>query len=383
MISEIKKALQVIHHPGISHDTTMLKLARNALPFILSPSGRSRPPLSVYWSVNSVCNLKCKMCDVGSGVVDTNFYKNLRLDSERQEISIERFRSVVDELAPFRPMIAIVSTEPLLYRYIAEAVEHTVRSGLEINVTTNGYVLPQKAEDLVEAGLTRLTVSLDGPPAIHDAIRGRKGSFERACEGLAKIRELALVKKTYHIETVVNYTITNHNHSCLMEFMKVMDSVPVDRINFVFPHYINEEMAGRHNESFGNAYPVSVSGLGGDTDPSEVDLEVFRSELIAVRREYGHLATVLPELTDDQLEVFFRKGTEFIGRNRCMVSWFVAQIIASGAVVPYTRCFNMELGNINDEPFMNIWNGKKMRSWRKDIRQHGRFPACARCDQIY
>jgi MoaA/NifB/PqqE/SkfB family radical SAM enzyme len=41
------------------------------------------------------------------------------------------------------------------------------------------------------------------------------------------------------------------------------------------------------------------------------------------------------------------------------------------------------LGNINEEPFMAIWNGDKARAWRKDLRKHGRFPACTRCDMVY
>jgi radical SAM protein with 4Fe4S-binding SPASM domain len=74
---------------------------------------------------------------------------------------------------------------------------------------------------------------------------------------------------------------------------------------------------------------------------------------------------------------------DFMGNIPCMSTWYIAQIMADGAVIPYTRCYYIPLGNINEDPFMTIWNGEKARAWRKDLRKHGRFPACTRCDMVY
>jgi hypothetical protein len=41
------------------------------------------------------------------------------------------------------------------------------------------------------------------------------------------------------------------------------------------------------------------------------------------------------------------------------------------------------LGNINEQPFLEAWNSDKARAWRGDLRRHGRFPACTRCDMVY
>ena len=60
----------------------------------------------------------------------------------------------------------------------------------------------------------------------------------------------------------------------------------------------------------------------------------------------------------------FRKPSEFISGTRCMVSWFIAQIIANGDVIPYTRCYNVPLGNVRTQSFKEIWNGQPMRTWR-------------------
>ena len=173
MLDEFKKALKASEHPGISSRITLPVLMRQAAPILLSPAGRARPPLTLYWSVNSVCNLHCKMCDVGLVNPDSNFFANLRIDGKLHEIAIDRFRSVIDEVAHSKPMVAITSTEPLLYKPLPEAVAYCTERQLETTVTTGAYTLPQRADDLAAAGLTRLVVSIDGPPEIHNMIRGR------------------------------------------------------------------------------------------------------------------------------------------------------------------------------------------------------------------
>ena len=43
----------------------------------------------------------------------------------------------------------------------------------------------------MQAGLGRLNVSIDGPREVHNEIRGRKKSYERAVEGISIFRSVA------------------------------------------------------------------------------------------------------------------------------------------------------------------------------------------------
>ena len=116
-----------------------------------------------------------------------------------------------------------------------------------------------------------------------------------------------------------------------------------------------------------------------------MDVGALYRQIEAVKRrdlERGRVA-FLPEFTLDQLGRYFYEPDAFMGNSRCMVNWFIAQVIASGEVIPYTRCYHVVLGNINEQPFMDIWNGPRARAWRRDLRTHRRFPACTRCDQVY
>lgn len=383
MFDVFKKALTARQHAGMSDRLTVPRLAWQGLPYLTSSEGRARPPLTLYWSVNSVCNLFCKMCDVGLANADSNFYRNLRINGKLHEIRIDRYKSVIDEVAPHRPLVSITSTEPLMYKPLGEAVAYTRSRGMDIVVTTGGYLLPQRAEEMAEAGLSRLVVSIDGAPDLHNEIRGRKDSFRRSTEGLAAFREAAR-RLGHEPQVMVNFTISNLNYPGLEAFYEAMLPFPVDRINFGFMTYVTEEMARVHNETWGDQYRATVNCLNAETQPDRVDVDVLHQQIQAVkaRDRERRRAVFLPDYDREQLHRYFQEPSRFMGDVRCMVNWFIAEIIADGEVIPFTRCYHVVLGNINEQPFLEIWNGEKARVWRRTLRAEGRFPACARCPQV-
>src|SRR5947199_3533481 len=188
-LDTIKKALHANRYAGIGSNASLSRLAWQGLPYLTSRKGRARPPLTIYWNVNSVCNLHCKMCDVGTFNESSNFFKNLRIDRKLHEIKPERFEGVVDEVARFRPTIAINGTEPLMYKPLGRVTTYARRAGLEVAVTTGAYNLPEHAEELAEAGLTRLNVSIDGAPALPNQIRRRQHVFGRPTTGIDRCNQ--------------------------------------------------------------------------------------------------------------------------------------------------------------------------------------------------
>ena len=216
MLFKIQKAFESLHHPGI--DTSFLKLIYNSIPYFFNNNYKAHDPLTLYWSINSVCNLRCKMCDVGTFNEESTFFKTLRIDRKLHEIDINVFRSVIDEVKHYQPFISINSTEPLMYKQISNAISYCSSSNLKSAITTGAYFLENLAKDLAEAKLTRLNVSIDGPPNIHNSIRGRKDVFEKAVEGIRQFK-LNSEKINHKPEIIINYTITNLNYFCISEFL--------------------------------------------------------------------------------------------------------------------------------------------------------------------
>lgn len=378
MIHEMKKAVEALHHPGI--DTNLLKLVRNAVPYYLSPSIAAASPLTIYWSINSVCNLKCKMCDVGLDNIESTFWKHLRIERKLNEIDIAVFKRVIDEVASDRPFIAINSTEPLMYKPILQAVEYCHQKALGVGITTGGYTLPQLAADLVEAGLTRLNVSVDGPKDIHNFIRGRPDSYERSIKGIELFieasRKAGLKNKVY-----VNYTISSMNYTKLVEFSKLTNELPIE-LNYVQNWFVDEAMAERHNREFGHMYHASVACLSEHNDPKKIDIDVLYDQMQSLKGNRN--IHFLPRLTKDELRTHYHQSELHMRKSSaCMAAYFFMNVLADGSVIPFTRCPSMNLGNVNESSFYEIWNGPRMKEWRQFIKKEKRMPMCLKCDVIF
>lgn len=284
VFSIAKKALNVRKTAGFSVDRTPItRLAWQGLPYLTDRTGGARAPLTVYWSINSVCNLHCRMCDVGTANAEANFWKILRIDKKLHEIPIELFRKVTDELAPTRPSIAINATEPLMYKPLAEAIGYVRSKGMNIGITTGGYNLPERAEELAAAGLSRLNVSIDGPPDVHNAIRGRKDVFKRATDGIRLFDE-ACRRRGQRSDVAIVYTVTNMNDGALVAFMDSIADLPATTISFNWMTFITPEQAERHNKVWGEKYRATETCLSSDVHPSKVNTTELWKQITEVKK---------------------------------------------------------------------------------------------------
>lgn len=134
---------------------------------VVPPSGLDRTmPVSVCWSPIVRCNLHCPQC-----LDDTTV-------PELDAAARDRIAAVLAASGVLG--VDISGGEPLLLRDLVALAQRVTGGGrTAVSVTTNGWHLARRAEELAEA-VDAIRVSLDGPDeASHDRIRGT-GSFARA-----------------------------------------------------------------------------------------------------------------------------------------------------------------------------------------------------------
>ena len=162
-----------------------------AQAYYFKSRGEALPPPVLSVSVNNNCFMRCKMCDIGASnakriadMNDAHMSQRYLKDKHYREFPFERFKTLVDEMAPYDTIIRTNFIEPLLYSHFKELVEYVKAKGLRFYTITNGWRLPRLAAWTVASGVDLLRVSIDGTQEVHDAIRGMKGSFSRSIEGL-------------------------------------------------------------------------------------------------------------------------------------------------------------------------------------------------------
>jgi GTP 3',8-cyclase len=108
-------------------------------------------------SVTDRCNFRCTYC-MPKSVFDRD-YPFLSRDALLSFEEIVRAARLFVEHGVEK--IRITGGEPLLRRNIERLIEMLAQLGVELTLTTNGALLPKKARALKDAGLHRVTVSLD------------------------------------------------------------------------------------------------------------------------------------------------------------------------------------------------------------------------------
>lgn len=133
-------------------------------------------PILIKLYVNATCNSKCIMCDVGLRNRESVFYQQVERD-ESALLSIDDCNRLIKEVKSFKPRIHIHGLEPLLHNNILDLISIIKQNKLFVHLITNGILLAPKARDLIDLGVDLICVSIDGPPHIHDQIRGKGNGF--------------------------------------------------------------------------------------------------------------------------------------------------------------------------------------------------------------
>ncbi|SDC81305.1 radical SAM protein [Niabella drilacis] len=86
--------------------------------------------------------------------------------------------------------ISLSGGEPLLYKDLEALLRFTKELGYNNTMATNGMLLGGARNRSLLQYLDLVAVSVDGPPQLHDYIRGQQGAFEKMQQGLQILKEL-------------------------------------------------------------------------------------------------------------------------------------------------------------------------------------------------
>jgi len=336
-------------------------------------------PKWIVLGVNNVCNLRCKMCDVGTGDSDTNFAQNLT-GTRPLNMPVDLIKRVIDQTAEYFPRtkIGYAFTEPLVYPHLAESLSYAKSKRLYTSITTNALTLKQKAQPLVDARLDELNVSLDGPPEIHNQIRGHEQSYERAIAGIEE-----LLRHSTSPSISIFCVITQWNIGHLKRFADGLKDYPLRHLGFMHYVFTTSALAERHNEIWGHLYPATHSNINHDSAAmSPAHLDLLWNELQFLRSShYPFSVGFSPEIeTRADLERFYLLPDEKFG-SRCGDVSSTLMIKSDGSAIPaHGRCYNLTVGNVYRESLEQIWNAPVLNAFRKDLHKAGGLlPACSRC----
>ncbi|MGQ0750700.1 MAG: GTP 3',8-cyclase MoaA [Betaproteobacteria bacterium] len=208
-------------------DDAIQTLKKVGAPPLSDRLGRKLRDLRV--SVTDRCNFRCVYC-----MPKEVFGKNYPFLERRELLSFEEIaravRLFVDQGVT---KVRLTGGEPLVRRNLEQLVAMLARiPGLDLTLTTNGALLEQKAQRLKEAGLTRITVSLD---ALEDGVFRRMNDVDfpvsrvlagietASRAGLAPIKVNMVVKRGMNEGSILPMARYFRGRGHILRFIEYMD----------------------------------------------------------------------------------------------------------------------------------------------------------------
>jgi heme b synthase len=150
----------------------------------------------VAWETTRNCNLACVHCRASA-----------TLGPHEGELGTAEALRILDQIAEVgNPIIILTGGEPLLRSDIFDIARYGTDLGMRMVMALNGTLITETvARQLVEAGIQRISVSLDGASAeTHDRFRQVEGAFESTLQGIDLLKKAGM-------EFQINTTITKTN----------------------------------------------------------------------------------------------------------------------------------------------------------------------------
>jgi MoaA/NifB/PqqE/SkfB family radical SAM enzyme len=294
-------------------------------------------PWSIIWDITYACPLRCVHCYSESGRRPT-----------RQLRDAEEILRVVDAFIALKPkVVSLAGGEPLLIKNILEVAGKLREAGISTCIYTSGWRIDESTPARLAEVFNQVAVSVDGPDAgLHDRIRGRAGSFERAMNALRLLNEEAERRARAgekRLNFTAEYVVLRSNFDRMEEFAEIVSAR--------FPYLASI--------SFNAAAP---SGLGST-------LEFGRTELLhddeMAQLASGEFRARLQDRAGDQVRVFSTDNLALVGPPDPLAEVdgsHVMQVEPDGEVRWMPSCEGSVGNLLTEDPYL-IWARAKKR-WR-------------------
>jgi radical SAM protein with 4Fe4S-binding SPASM domain len=294
-----------------------------------------RYPVLAEVALTYRCNLGCGFCYAGCGVASLpEGWSETRAMTDDE---VCRVLEVIRRDARC-PSVSFTGGEPTLRPSLPRLVRHAKTLGLRVNLISNAQRLDDaRVAALAGAGLDSAQLSLEGDaPALHDALVGRPGAFDRLWAGVERLRARGV---RVHTNTTLN------------------------RRNLRAAEGIVDLVADRGLERLTMNLVIPCGSAGG------------RADLAVPYRDVGeHVVRLRARAEARGVELvwysplplcLFNTIAHGLGNRGCAAADGLLHVSPSGDVLPCSSFGHSEsLGSLLRQPFEEVWQSRAARFFR-------------------
>jgi MoaA/NifB/PqqE/SkfB family radical SAM enzyme len=336
-------------------------------------------PSAVSLTITNHCNLRCQMC----GQWSQEGYIRCNPEALKSELSLGDWKRIVDEVAARGiPSLLLRGGETFMFPGIIELLEYIHGKGMFISIDTNGTMLKQYAEDIARIGNMHLTISVDGPEAVHDAVRGVPGTYQRVRKGVACLAE-AEARNGNKISRSICFTISRYNYQYLGVMPDVARSLGLGSIAIVPYYYFPASVGKQYEKELRSLGCTAFSWVGFHHEDSGVDVDEFQGQFEQYKANLGEVYSYpYMDLNADQYRSWFADPQSQVGPRHCLNVEKLIDIQPDGSANFCVDFVDYSFGNVKEASIEELWNSEKAERFRQ-YRREQPLAACYRCGAKY
>ena len=289
-------------------------------------------PTRICIEPTNYCQLHCPLCPTGENKIEVS----------KGMMSFVQFKQLLDEIGDYIYKITLYNWgEPLLNPELPKFVKYATNRGIRINISTNlNYYTDDMLEELVQNGLYKLTIGLDGASQnVYEQYRVG-GNFNKVLEGINKINEYKKKYNTQYPILVWQYILLKSNEE---------------------EQYAAEQMAKQLNMQ-------------------------FRIKAVSLNEQQKQLIEKWYPKNKRYQKATYNAEHKNPYIDRCLELWNSPVINWNGELVPCSCVYGntYSVGNVFAEGFKKTWNNAEMRKARKYVmnKKVSGTCVCSECTQL-
>lgn len=348
------------------------------LSFLTDGKGIAINEVSIFLTWK--CNLRCTMCNLWG---ETGSCFESQKEDVEKELTADELLSAVKQLMRWKPHVILTGGEPFLHKdwiKVARAIKSNNFKSLK--TITNGTYFTEWAREVAEL-FDSINVSVDGPPEVHNKIRGKAGSLEKIVEGIRRVDEekKKLKKEMPYINLA--FTLSGLNYTQMEDFLGYVqtEKLPINTVIFQHLEFADEASIHKTKAIFENEFQCK-SGVwqGFKYPPKDMDIDALVNTVKRIKqnRYDSFVVEFFPDFSDEELRRYYSVPDVYpqAKPTKCIIPWTGAMITPTGDV---WICPDYTIGNVKEKSFFDMWNNHKAQYFRKRLNKEGPFLSVCRC----
>ncbi|MEO8391353.1 MAG: radical SAM protein [Chloroflexota bacterium] len=322
-------------------------------------------PHCVFIEVTNHCNLLCETCP-----------RTFVTYEEPKTLTWDNFLKIADQFPDMERAVLHGIGEPLINKELPRMIAHLKARGVYVLFNTNATLLtPEWSRKLIESGLDEMRCSIDGAdPKTYASIRGAP-LLHKIVSNLTKFMQIQKEMGAATPRASIWMTGMKENVHELPDLLRLAAKMGVPEIYLQrMVYYYEADQA-----------PGMMDAGHGLFDQFDMQVEQIVAECEALAQELG-LMFKASGATSPRHSLEASRQRDHQPWKACLRPWTTAYITVNGNALPCciapfatTDYASLKLGNVFEQPFVEIWNDERYQQWREKLLSDQPHPACAGC----